>query len=90
MKDHPLYLGDAHLKPPAGRVSGDFVSLESERFYRIDREAPGGTGIGLTIARRIVRLHGGDVAAESAGEGRGSLFTVSMPLRHVGPRTDHL
>jgi hypothetical protein len=35
MKDHPLYLGDAHLKPPAGRVSGDFVSLESERFYRI-------------------------------------------------------
>ena len=40
----------------------------------------GGTGIGLTIARRIARLHGGDVTAASEGVGRGATFTVEIPL----------
>jgi len=52
-----------------------------ERFYRGDRAAPGGTGIGLTIARGIARRHGGDVEANSPGPGRGSAFTVVLPLR---------
>lgn len=51
-----------------------------ERFYRADPSAPGGTGIGLTIARNIARRHGGDVSAESAGLGRGSTFTLRLPL----------
>ena len=51
-----------------------------ERFYRADRSAPGGTGIGLTIARSIARLHGGDVTATSPGPGLGSTFTVRLPL----------
>ena len=51
-----------------------------ERFYRTDPSAPGGTGIGLTIARSIARRHGGDVTAESAGPGRGSTFTFDIPL----------
>lgn len=60
---------------PAGQLE-----LIFERFYRIDREAPGGTGIGLTIARRIARLHGGDVTAASPGPDGGATFTVSIPL----------
>ena len=52
-----------------------------ERFYRADRAAPGGTGIGLTIARGIARRHGGDVEASSPGPGRGAVFTVVLPLR---------
>lgn len=51
-----------------------------ERFYRADPAAPGGTGIGLTIARSIARRHGGDVTVESPGRGRGSAFTLRVPL----------
>lgn len=52
-----------------------------ERFYRVDASrstATGGTGIGLTIARSIVQMHGGTIAAESV-PGKGSTFTVRLP-----------
>jgi signal transduction histidine kinase len=39
-----------------------------------------GLGIGLTLARRLVEMHGGQLTANSAGLGRGSEFTVSLPL----------
>ena len=45
----------------------------------LDR-AEGGLGIGLTLVKRIVALHGGTVAATSAGAGHGSEFTVTLPL----------
>ena len=60
------------------------VDLERvfERFYR----APGqprrsaGSGIGLTIARNIVRAHGGEITASSPGPGHGATFTLAIPL----------
>ncbi|MEA2000330.1 MAG: HAMP domain-containing sensor histidine kinase [Actinomycetota bacterium] len=51
-----------------------------ERFTRLDREQPG-TGIGLNIARTLVRAHGGDVRANSPGPDQGSTFTLELP-RH--------
>ena len=54
------------------------------RFYRVDksrsRNAGGGSGIGLTIARHLVEAHGGRIWVESEGEGRGSLFTFSLKV----------
>jgi signal transduction histidine kinase len=55
------------------------------RFYRVDksrsRQAGGGSGIGLTIARHLVEAHGGRIWAKSAGEGQGSTFTFALPVQ---------
>ncbi len=44
-----------------------------------------GLGIGLTLARQLVQLHGGEVAVHSDGPGKGSVFTVRLPLAAVLP-----
>jgi signal transduction histidine kinase len=43
-------------------------------------QSNGGLGIGLSIVRTIVRLHGGNVSAHSEGPGKGSTFIVRLPL----------
>jgi PAS domain S-box-containing protein len=54
-----------------------------ERFYQGDASLTrpyGGMGLGLSIARHLVQLHGGRVGAESGGPGQGSTFWFSLPL----------
>ena len=54
-----------------------------DRFYRVDksrsRQAGGGSGIGLTIAKHFIETHGGSIWVESAGEGMGSVFHFTVP-----------
>ena len=50
--------------------------------HSIDR-AQGGLGVGLTLVRRLVELHGGRVEALSAGLGQGSEFTVHLPIGEI-------
>ncbi|MCX5726564.1 MAG: ATP-binding protein [Candidatus Saganbacteria bacterium] len=53
------------------------------KFYQVDSSmtrAVGGMGMGLSIAKEIVRAHGGKIWAESEGEGRGSKFIFTLPL----------
>jgi signal transduction histidine kinase len=51
-----------------------------EKFERVDPNEPGGTGLGLYIARRLARAMGGDVAVDSAA-GQGARFTFTLPIR---------
>ena len=53
------------------------------KFQRLSAKPTGGetsTGLGLSIAKRIVELHGGSVAAESDGPGKGAVFELALPL----------
>ncbi len=64
-------------------ISREFLPYVFDRFRQADSTSTrnaGGLGIGLTIVRHLVELHGGTVAAESRGEGRGATFTVELPL----------
>jgi PAS domain S-box-containing protein len=54
--------------------------------------AQGGLGVGLTLARKLVEMHGGTVQANSKGIGEGSDFVVSLPIQYerlVGPVTEN-
>lgn len=53
-----------------------------QRFYRVDKSrsrASGGSGIGLTLAKHLIETQGGDISATSAGIGKGSQFTFTLP-----------
>lgn len=64
-------------------ISPDRLPHVFEEFWQEDSSttrAHSGLGLGLTLVRRLVELHGGDVRAESAGKGKGATFTVALPL----------
>jgi PAS domain S-box-containing protein len=67
-------------------ISSEFLPYVFERFRQADSSitrAYGGLGLGLTIVRQLVELHGGSVEAFSRGENKGSTFTVKLPLLGV-------
>jgi signal transduction histidine kinase/CheY-like chemotaxis protein len=64
-------------------IDPGFVRFVFDRFRQGDSTSSrshGGLGIGLTIVRHIVELHGGTVVANSPGRGQGAMFTVMLPL----------
>jgi PAS domain S-box-containing protein len=69
-------------------IRADSLPHLFERFWQADGSATrehGGLGLGLAIVHHLVGLHGGAVRAESGGEGKGSTFTVTLPVPAVLP-----
>jgi len=69
-------------------ISPLFLPYVFDRFAQQDINSHrnhGGMGIGLSIVKQLVELHGGTVSAFSGGEDRGSTFTVSLPMTAVAP-----
>lgn len=62
-------------------IAPDVLPHVFERFYRGDAAREGDeSGLGLAIARSIIALHGGRITASSAGVGKGSTFTIHLPV----------
>ena len=73
---HNIVVGDS-----GEGITSDFLPFVFDRYRQAERHAggPDGLGIGLTIARHIVELHGGTIEAYSRGKGQGAAFTVKLP-----------
>ncbi|MDQ2674864.1 MAG: ATP-binding protein, partial [Chloroflexota bacterium] len=66
-------------------IPASFLPAVFERFRQADGSTTrrhGGLGLGLSIARQIVEMHGGSIHVASDGPDQGALFTVSLPLEH--------
>ncbi|MCE4554531.1 hybrid sensor histidine kinase/response regulator [Roseateles cellulosilyticus] len=73
-----LSVADSGVGLPA-----DMITRVFDMFAQVNRSlerAQGGLGIGLALVKSLVSLHGGDVTAASAGAGKGSVFTIRLPL----------
>lgn len=81
VRDNGIGLSPEHLE--------EIFAIFSQVHATHDR-AQGGLGIGLALSRALVQLHGGSLEAASAGPGRGSEFTVRLPLpQGAEPWKDH-
>src|SRR5206468_4484347 len=70
-------------------IAADMLPKVFDLLVQVETAADrpqGGLGIGLTLVKRLVELHGGSVEADSGGPGRGSEFMVRLPVvgTHVG------
>ena len=71
------------VKDEGPGLSTDDLARLFGRFQRLTAKPTGGessTGLGLSIVKRIVELHGGSVSAESDGPGQGATFIIRLPV----------
>jgi signal transduction histidine kinase len=64
-------------------IDKKFLPHVFEKFRQADSTTTrtyGGLGLGLTLVKQLIELHGGTVSAQSDGEGQGAVFTVNLPI----------
>jgi signal transduction histidine kinase/ActR/RegA family two-component response regulator len=74
---------ELEVRDNGGGIPPEMLSHMFERFWQADRSTTrkhGGLGLGLAIVRHLVELHGGQVTAESGGDGQGATFRVTFPI----------
>ncbi|MGH9373210.1 MAG: ATP-binding protein [Vicinamibacterales bacterium] len=81
-RDATVTVADTGVGIPQPLLSSIFDMFTQLQRFR-DR-TQGGLGIGLTLAKRLVELHGGAIEAQSDGDGHGSTFMVTLPILSVG------
>jgi signal transduction histidine kinase len=75
------------VRDPGQGISAQFLPHVFDRFRQENGSIArrhGGLGLGLSIVRHLVELHGGTVSVQSPGEGQGATFTVRLPAREFG------
>ncbi|HEV7397002.1 MAG TPA: PAS domain S-box protein [Pyrinomonadaceae bacterium] len=71
------------VKDNGSGIPADKIDRIFDMFTQVDRSperSQGGLGIGLTLVKQLVLMHGGSIEAKSAGEGQGSEFVVKLPI----------
>ena len=71
-------------------IQPEFIAQVFERFRQVDSSTTrrqGGLGLGLSIVRHLVELHGGSVSIASDGEGQGTAVTLLLPIQAIHPTT---
>jgi PAS domain S-box-containing protein len=83
-------VAEFEIKDTGIGIRREVLPFVFDRFRQADSSITrmhGGLGLGLAIVRHIVELHGGTVAASSAGEGDGATFTIRLPVAEPGEAT---
>jgi diguanylate cyclase len=72
-------------------IAPQFLPYVFDRFRQEDAEVTRthqGLGLGLSLARHLAELHGGNIAVNSDGKGKGSTFTIRLPLLEAGSQAE--
>ncbi|MEI7604168.1 MAG: ATP-binding protein [bacterium] len=82
----------AHIKDSGNGVPKEEIPQLFKKFHRLNNYIstsdnklvrPGGTGLGLYVAKGIIQAHGGTIWVDSEGEGKGSTFSFSIPIKEL-------
>lgn len=76
-------MAEINIRDNGQGISAQFLPHIFEHFKQVDSSITrrhGGLGLGLAVSRHIIELHGGTIAAASEGEGKGTVFTLRLPL----------
>lgn len=77
------------IKDTGRGISAEDLGNIFDRFFQVDKVHPNGSGIGLSLAKSFVEMHGGRIDVESE-PGKGSLFSVTIPVKHIADTSEKI
>jgi signal transduction histidine kinase len=77
-----------HVRDAGVGIPSDKMPLLFQKFVQVQERGAKGTGLGLFICKGIVEAHGGRIWAESAGRGKGTVFSFTLPTMTSKPKAE--